>query len=48
MKPMLILKVNLGDNYGGVQYLNLHKNEETYFKRIIQDFFRNFPLLGDD
>ncbi|CDW72638.1 UNKNOWN [Stylonychia lemnae] len=43
MKPLLILKVDLGVENGGVIPLKIFQNDENYFQRIINSFIELFP-----
>ena len=38
MKPLLILKVDLGKENGGIIPLKIFQDDEDYFKRIIDSF----------
>jgi len=43
MKPLLILKVDLGLENGGIIPLKIFQNDEDYFQRIINSFVELFP-----
>ena len=48
MKPILILKVNVGAEYGGVIPLEVLYNDENYFRDLIDDFSKKHPVLNDE
>ena len=47
-KPILILKVNVGSEYGGIIPLEVLYNDENYFRDIIEDFSKKHPVLNDE
>lgn len=36
MKPLLILRVNVGSKYGGVIPLNIYHDNDQYFKEVAE------------
>ena len=48
MKPILILKVNVGPEYGGIIPLEVLYNDENYFRDLVEDFIQKHPVLNDE
>lgn len=48
MKPILILKVNVGTEMGGIIPLQVLYNDENYFKDLAEQFCEKHPILNDE
>eukprot|EP00347_Sterkiella_histriomuscorum_P007035 403350497 len=46
MKPLLILKINVGQENGGVIPLKIYQNDEAYFNKITDSLFELFPTIN--
>ncbi len=46
MKPILILKINVGEDNGGVIPLKIYQNDEAYFNKITESLFELFPTIN--
>lgn len=47
MKPILILRVNVGKDHGGVLPLNIFYNNDSYFREATEQFCSQHPALND-
>lgn len=47
MKPILILKVNVGEEAGGILNLPVLYNDNNYFRDLAEDFCSSYPMLND-
>ncbi len=47
MKPIVILKINVGDEHGGIIPVNIFYNDDSYFKGLTSELCSKYPALND-
>lgn len=47
MKPIVILKINVGEEAGGILPLPVLYNDDNYFRDLTEDFCSKHPVLSD-
>lgn len=47
MKPILILRINVGPECGGVIPLKIFYNDDAYFKQVTDNICKQFPMLNE-
>ena len=47
MRPILVLRINVGPESGGVIPLQIFYNDDSYFKQVTDNLCSQFPILNE-